>query len=272
MKKCDHCYTGCLGLLLLLLSTVSSAQSWNLLREELLDESITSVSVDANEQFYVGLSSGSLIRYFPNGDEDQYFSLVNNAPLTTVESWNRLKIFCFFRDQQRLELLDRFTTTPRSVELAQLNLSMIWLLTPGVDNSFWVLTNGLRELKKYDDQNQNLILNIPLPNDTGLENPAYMRAFKNEIILADPGKGLFFFDQFGNWMKTIEFPGASHFQILNNQLITLSQDEIWWIDPFTFEVLKKEKAPAEGAFRFMVISGDAFVFFTENGFQFYSLE
>ncbi len=274
MKKCDKCYTGnWLGLAFFLLCHTGYSQSWKLGHEVKLSETITSVSIDANEQFYVGLASGSMIRYAVSGEEDQYFSLVNNAALTTIESWNRLKVYCFFRDQQRLELFDRFTTTPRSVDLAPLQLPMIWLLAPGVDNSFWILTNGLRELKKYDDQNQNLILNIPLLNESGLENPVFMRAYKNEIILVDPGKGLFFFDQFGNSLKTLEVPGATYFQILNNQLITLARNEIWWIDPFTFEVLKKEKAPAAaGAFRFVVISGDAFVFFTENGFQIYSLE
>lgn len=247
-----------------------SAQVWNLESEVVLEEEISSVSLDNQDYLYVGLSSGGLIRYLPSGEEDQYYALANNSAITLTETWNRMKVFTFFRDQQRIEILDRFTTTPRSVNLANGEIPYVWLAAPGIDNSLWVLSTSLKELRKYDDQNLNLLFAVPLQDQLAIEKPIFMRAFKNHLLLVDEQSGILFFDQFGSNLGHFAAEGLRYFQIRENRLVFLSGDWVMEVDPETRLETSKLKAPS-GAFQSVLIVSGRYAFIGVDRIASYSL-
>lgn len=259
-----------LTIFLLIVGTICLGQTWSLKKTISTDQEISAVSIDSKGMFYAGTTSGNIIRYDSLGEEDEYFSQLNNSSLTTIQAWNRLKVFTFFREQQTVAILDRFTTTPRNIFLRDLGLQYAWLFAPGVDNSYWALSTKFKELIKYDDQNLNILFRIILPKEVNVSNASYLRAYKNLLVLVDEKSGLWFFDQYGVLQGNLEISGIHHIQFLDNQILAFDGSEIITIDPFGMKVLERKKAPG-GAFRSVVIRGDWYIFFSDNQISMYQL-
>ncbi|WP_258103886.1 hypothetical protein [Marinoscillum sp. MHG1-6] len=245
-----------------------NAQSWELIKKIPLDQEISTVSVDSKGMSYVGTTQGNIIRYDSLGQEDEYFSQLNNSTVSIIQAWNRLKVFSFFREQQSISILDRFTATPRNVNLRDFGLQYASLFAPGVDNSYWALSTEFKELIKYDDQNLNVLFRIVLPSNMALTEATYLRAFKNLLILTDQASGLWFFDQYGVLQGNVNISGSSEVQIHENQVIVFDGSQITYINPFTLEIIGRRKAP-KGAFRSVVIIGTRYFFFTRNTIEIY---
>ncbi|MFY0600295.1 MAG: hypothetical protein JXR03_11550 [Cyclobacteriaceae bacterium] len=247
------------------------AQDWQLVKKIDPKEGITSISIDTKNYFYLGTTEGNIIRYDDNGEEDEYFSNLNSSHVTNIQAWNRLKVFVFFRDQQSISILDRFTTTPKNIDLKDIGLQYAWLFSPGIDNSYWALSTELKELIKYDDQNLNILFRIPLKNDINLEEASFIRAYKNLLILVDLKSGIWVFDQYGDFKGNIEETNIHHIQIVNNLIHASSESEYLVIDPFELKVLERKKAP-KGAFWSVVTSGDRYIFFSKSEVAIYKLD
>lgn len=252
-----------ISIFFILLSSLLQAQDWNLLGSIDPKKQISSISIDNKGLIYAGLSNGNIIRYTRDGEEEEYFSVLNNSSVTTIQAWNRLKVFSFFRDQQTVSVLDRFTTTPKNIELRDLGLSYAWLFAPGVDNSYWALSTELKELVKYDDQNLNVLFRLPLKSDINIDKANFLRAYKNLLIVVDEKSGIWVFDQYGNLHGKITEQGIRHIEIKEDLIYTTNGSEYLEIDPFKLAIVSRKKAP-KGAFWSVVISGDNYIFFSEN--------
>lgn len=249
--------------LFLLFALSGLAQDWKLIKDVTTDQPITATSVDSKGMYYIGTANGSIIRYSQHGEEDEYFSEVNNSAVTSIQTWNQFKVFNFFRDQQSVAVLDRFTTTPKLLDLRSMNLNFAWQFSPGVDHSFWALSTEFRELLKYDDQNLNVLFRIVLPEKVKIESATCLLAFKNLLLLTDEKHGLYVFDQFGKLQGQLPLSGIKDLQIHGELLVTVANNDMISIDPFQLRVVSKEKAP-EGAFWSVVIIGDRYIFFSDR--------
>ncbi|MEP0368902.1 MAG: hypothetical protein ABJN36_05300 [Cyclobacteriaceae bacterium] len=254
-----------------LISHLCFGQEWSLEQTIKPKREITAVSVDSKDLIYLGTAGGEVIRYTNTGEEDEYFSALNNSSVSAIQAWNRLKVFVFYRDQQTASILDRFTTTPKNINLSDLGLQYAWLFAPGIDNSYWALSTETRELIKYDDQNLSRLFSIPIQKDIKINDPVYLRAYKNLIILIDHKSGLWVFDQFGDFKGNIKESGIKHLDIKEGLAHCVVADELVAIDLFKMEVMSRKKAPESGAFWSVVISGDRYVFFTRERAEIYSL-
>jgi hypothetical protein len=239
-------------------------------KEVKLEQQISSISSDSKSSIYIGTFSGNLIRYDQFGEEDEYFSALNNSPLTTVQAWNRLKVFTFFREQQTFAILDRFATSPKTINLKDLNLQYARLFAPGIDNSFWALSTEFRELVKYDDQNLNVLFKIAIGLDMDLQNVSSLRAFKNLLIISDRETGLYIFDQFGTKMGQISEPNIEHIEIKEDKIYTTNGSEYLVIDPFTLQVIERMDLPRKDC-SLLVLSGKNIVIAAKNSFFIYVL-
>lgn len=247
------------------------SQSWELVGKFEPGQEISATSVDSKGQIYIGTTEGNLIRYNVDGVEDEYYSALNNSAVSMIQTWNRLKVFTFFQKQQSIAVLDRFTTTPKTIDLRDLGLQFAWLFTPGVDNSYWAFSTETKELIKYDDQNLNILFRIALKNDIKLDKATYMRAFKNLLIISDENSGIWIFDQFGDLKGQILEKGIRQIQIDDNFIHATNGNDYLKFDPFKLEIIERKKAPGEGAFWSVEISGERFLFFSRNEVYIYEL-
>lgn len=247
------------------------SQNWQAVGTVALPEPVASFSIDQEQKIYLGTEKGNLIRLNRNGGQEQYFSMINASPVTLTEAWNRLKLFLFFRENQRISILDRFATNPRETSLTDLGIAFAQLAAPGTDHSLWVLDSRLNELRKYQDN--RLIFSTPISNPAiNLKNAVHLRAYQNRVILLDAKSGFYFFDQFGNYLYPWKVSGANYFQILNGQVITYNGQEIVSFDLFHPEREQRIKAPSTGtAFLGVLKTETGYVFIERHQLRIYRL-
>ena len=245
-----------------------SAQKWQLEKETQVSYHISAYALDQEGKMYLGSSDGNIYRYDSVGIEEQVFSNVNLSGVTLIEPWNRLKLFSFFRENQVIQVLNRFVTKPTEYFIQDLGVEFSSLAAPGVDNSFWIHSSNFNELRKYSGS--RLTFSTPL---TGLHipEPAHLRAYQNLIILLDAKTGFYFFDQFGNLAYSLPIKGASYFQIYREKVYLYANHQILIFDPYFIDEIERIETPDE-PFIAILKSENKFIFLKETGFSFYSLK
>ena len=254
------------GIFFLFSSLSVLGQDWEVIDTLVINEKITSYSIDSQDQIYIGTSSGNLHRFNKDGTESEFYCAIANFPVTSLAAWNRLKVFVFYKSPQEFYYLDRFNTFSNSYDLSEYSSELINECTPGVDNSLWVLSSSYNELRKYNLQTKQLIFATPL--DIDVENVTHMRAFQNLVLISDRDEGLYLFDQFGNILTQLEISGIEHFQIGAGSIVFLCDEGIVSLDPFQPSSYETIKAPS-GAFKgflksdtnyFLIRSSDVLVY------------
>ncbi len=227
--------------ILWLLALSTFGQVWEKEDSIIVSYKISSYAIDQDGKIYLGSDDGDIFRYEQDGSEDKVYSGINFSSVTTIEPWNRLKLFLFYRENQTIVYLDRFVASASTYQLSNLGIGFGSLATIGVDNSFWVLESNNGELRKYSN-NETLIFTTPV-GMINLEHASHIRAYQNLLILLDASNGFYFFDQFGNQITEASVSGASYFHIFNKRVITYDGEQVIEFDPFHPSTLLQIKGP-----------------------------
>jgi hypothetical protein len=114
-----------------------------------------------------------------------------------------------------------------SIILDQLNIERTEAVCSASNNGFW-LFNGQENRLQYYDKSLSLIyksIDISSVADS-IGSPRGMQEINTLIYVNMPRCGLFIFDRFGNYLKTLPFKYLEGFQVLNNELLSLSANVI----------------------------------------------
>ena len=245
-----------------------SAQEWHLEKMTEVPYQISACAIDQEGKMYLGSTDGNIYRYDSAGIEEQIFSNVNLSAVTLIEPWNRLKLFSFFRENQIIQILNRFVTKPTEYFIQDLGVEFSSLATPGIDNSFWVHSSNFNELRKYNGS--QLVFSTPL-SDIHIPEPVHLLAYQNLIILLDAKTGFYFFDQFGNLAYSLPIQDAKYFQIYKEKIYLYADHHIMIFDPYFIDKIEKIEAPDE-PFTAVLRSDNRFIFLKETAFSFYKLK
>lgn len=197
-----------------------------------------SYSVDIQDNIYIGLEDGTMLRFDSKGDQTLSYSLPNQSSITLIEAQNTLKTFLFYADNQQIITLDRFSTVPKIYDLAEYGVSFGLMACPSPDENFWVVENNPMRLKKIDPLRKINILEI----QTNLgDSIKFMKSYKN-LLLVLGNEEMHILDQFGSTLKRLSLD-ASYFQIVDNHLVLISRGQLLTVDPFSGEEVKKEIPP-----------------------------
>lgn len=233
------------------------------------DHTLISWSKDLKGQVYLGDENGGIFQFDPQGNEVSFFSTPNLAKTTNIDARNNLRIFTFQRDQQTVHFFNRFTTETNRIDLGTFNEGFLWLVSPATDNQLWALSTDHRELLKLDLLNKSVIYRLPLQTSVPIEDPVKMIALRNQLILLDRQSGLFFFDQFGNFLDQLDYKGID-LDIQRSILLLFNGTGIDLIDPFTQDLLETRKTP-EGVFNAVISTDSTTILLADRSAFFYSV-
>lgn len=233
--------SGLLKVSLLLFSSLLFGQEWRKLPSPNIRLTPTAHSADIQGNFYLGFQDGRLTKYNHAGEEQQTFSLSNQAPISLIEAQNSLKLFVFNFDNQKITYLDRFSSTPRTYFLADYTIPIGMMACPTPDGNAWVAENNPRILRKIDLLRKSTILEVQTSIGDSIR---FMRTQHNLLIIADE-QGVHVFDQFGAKKHFIAAINVNYIQLINDQLFFSSNDRIITFDPYSGKILKTQSAPTK---------------------------
>lgn len=189
-------------------------------------EKLWSVPIKGNKLFTDNLGNSFLLnkdqltKYRENGTLFRTYSNKGLGTITSIDALNPLKIVVFYQDFSKVVFLDNTVTENGfPIQLQDREWEQTSLVCASYDNGIWLFDQVQFNLIRLNQQlqvttqikNLNQILNLAL-------QPVFMIEYDNYLYMSIPEIGIFQFDIFGTFIKTIPIKGLTKFQVFNNIL------------------------------------------------------
>jgi hypothetical protein len=132
---------------------------------------------------------------------------------------NPLKTLLFYSDYQQLVILSDLLGEIQVIDIGNLGFSAVSVATYSRDQNIWLYDPGAMKLVKVNESGSVLFQSDPL--NVSLQktiNPNYLLEAENFLFVNDAEKGIFIFDTYGNYFKTLPIKGLSDFQVIGDEL------------------------------------------------------
>jgi hypothetical protein len=209
-----------------LLMAFASFYSFTPYLQDIKWEKIWSIPIKGNKLFTDNLGNSFLLnkdqltKYRENGTLFRTYSNKGLGNISSIDALNPLKIVVFYQDFSKVVFLDNtITENGFPIQLQDREWEQTSLVCASYDNGIWLFDQVQFSLIRLNQQlqvttqikNLNQILNLAL-------QPVFMMEHENYLYMSIPEIGIFQFDIFGTYIKTIPIKGLSKFQVFNNIL------------------------------------------------------
>lgn len=184
------------------------------------------IRVDALHNLYVLTSPFELNKYDQNGKLLFFFSNTSYGPVTEFDPGNPMNILVYHRDFQSIEVLDRSLSTIGTIDLTALGYQDIPLIAHAQDDLIWIYDNEAARIKKIDARGEELNTSVNLAAEFGIENPAFLFARNNYLILSDSVKGIYIFDNYAQFYQKISIHGVHKVQFVSGKILYYKEGKI----------------------------------------------
>ncbi len=212
-------------ILILLLANSANAQPFAFLNS--IPTKAKSFETDQLKNIYVLDSAGTVTKYSENTDSIYFFNDRTYGSPLSMDATKPFKFILFYRDQQFVKMLDKTMSEIGSINLLQLGFQYVNAVCSSADANIWLYDEVNFKLKKLDDQ-LNLVRESEDLNQIIGESiqPEFIIENEGVVYLNDPQKGIFVFDQYATYIKTIAIKNLSSFQLIDDQLIYFSENKL----------------------------------------------
>ena len=157
-------------------------------------------------------------KYSQTGDLLKIFSNKTIGKITSVDATNPLRILVFYKDFATILIIDDLLSqNGDAMNLLDYSLEQSDVICTSFNNGIWFFNRENMELVRLDETfkpvvntgNLNRLLSIDLKPNFMIEHNGY-------IYLNNPTEGVFVFDIYGTYFKTISIKGLQRFQVKDN--------------------------------------------------------
>lgn len=172
------------------------------------------IAADPIGKLYVVTPSNEVQQYAPDGR--LLYSYNNNTlgELTRIDATDPFQLMLYYDEYQTVVFLDRTLNLLSTMNLWEFGFRQPIAPAMSNDNLLWVYDRADFRLRKLDRQGNTLYdsgdLNSMLITTP---RPLEISARHNLVVLNDPDNGLLLFDNFGQYIETLPFPGSSQIQL-----------------------------------------------------------
>lgn len=197
---------------------------------------VLSAKVDRLGNVYYIDTKNTLNKYEPKINRITKYADLKNGKITSIDVSNPLRIVVFYEDQASVKFLDINLTEINSFQIRN-NYVEGWisLVASSNNNGLWMYDNINRKLLKLGEQLNTqfstgdlyLILSKKITPNAIVE-------FSDELFLCDTTNGIFVFDLFGGYKKSIPYTAENFERIVSqnivhkNTAILLNKSELFY--------------------------------------------
>ena len=195
------------------------------------------ISADPLGNFYI-VSSGSLVRFDPEGDSAYSWSDPASGRITLADSGDPLRTLIYHKDFNMIRFLNnRLAPLSEPVRLDDLGITSPLAIAISRQGGFWVLDGSTYRIRYIDRQLKIVVESEPLNLLSGSGTPDYrLIESGDQVFLLLPGREIQVFDLFANFVKKIPVK-ASSFSCYGQLILLVFPDKILLrSDPVTPDV------------------------------------
>lgn len=216
------------------------------------------------------LIENQLLQFGPNGKPKANFSQSNLGNLQTADAGNPLKPLLFYPDFSRLVVLDAMLSFQSSIDLREAGIQQPLAACSSEEGGYWVYDRAEEQLKKIDNNLQVIYRSNDLVQELGYRlQPVMMTENNGYLYVNDPGKGIFVFDRYGTFFKTLPVIQVMDIQVAGADLLYVSDGRFYRLNQRTGE-RKEILLPANETVRAARIEQNELYLLTSDSLKFYS--
>ena len=169
-----------------------------------------------------------IIKYGAYGEVLYRYSDNPYGSIGDMDASNALRTLVFYPDLGTVLLLDNTLSEFRGpIDLREKGLDHPVAVCTSVQNHFWVFDGVGSKLVRLSDRFDKVVEtgNLAQILRTTLE-PEFMREVGDRLYLNDPKTGVYVFDLYGSYIKTIPIAGMENFSVMENSLLYLENDSL----------------------------------------------
>jgi len=224
------------SMILLAIIMNSKAQNQVLELKKCNDVAGSRIVSDNLGNIYV-LAKSSLMKYDAEGNFQCSYTELKDGLITNIDVSDPLKIIIFNADFGKIKFLDNKLSLKKDpVSLSDLGYNNASLVATSYDNGFWLFDPLSNQLVRFDVNLQMTQQSGNISDLIGHEfKPDFMVEYNNMVYLNDPLYGIFVFDRYGTYMKTIPVKNIPAFQIFSDRIFYLDKNILKSLDLKTYE-------------------------------------
>jgi len=182
-------------------------------------------TTDNLRNVYLITGDNDVSKFNPDGEKIFTYSEKKYGKLAFIDASNPLKVLLFFPEFSVIVAVDNTLSVTGTYDLKSINIPWVSAIGLAIDNNIWIYDEQDFRLKKIDETLNLIHQSEDLSNYLNISlNPNFLMERNNWLYLNDPSHGIFVFDIYGSYYKTIPLKKLKNFQILGDQLI-YKQDE-----------------------------------------------
>ena len=180
------------------------------------------IYIDQLDQLYCEYDNGSLITKTKNKTREYYNDF---GEISTIDISNPQKILLFYRDFQRLIILDNTLSVIQELDLETISSGMISLAIMSKRNDIWVFDEVKTALVRINNKGKLLTETEPLYYYKSGFIPNKLQMINQKVVLSNEDGIALIFDNFGQMIKEIKIPcyGKYDHSTTHNYCLTKNQ-------------------------------------------------
>ena len=174
------------------------------------------------------VKGNQLTKYNSSGEKLHSYSNMLYGDISFIDTQDPFKILVYYQPFEQIEYLDQsLSLISTRIDLNNYYTGMPTLVCASYQGAFWIYDPLSFELVRVNQALEVSEKSGNLQQVTGYSlDPNYMLERDNFLYINDPRIGILIFDKYGSFFKTIPVKGLRSFQIFNNRLIYVIEDEI----------------------------------------------
>lgn len=193
-------------------------------------QKIVAIEVDAKGQYFIADEAHTLFKLDSSGNIITQVNTKLYGGISLIDVTNPFEIYTYHKEQNVLVYYDNMLNVRGKTYLNGLGLTNVASICRSFDNGFWVFDLMEFKLVRLDKRGNILASSNNLINILQLELDPYKIIEHNKhIYLCDSVNGVFVFDIFGTYIKTI-FSKPNHNAFVHQNIFyVLEKDKIFGI-------------------------------------------
>lgn len=227
-------------LLMVLITLFSTLHAQDLSRKKVTEDLVFTGGLDNLNQIYYINNKRQLFKLVPSQNRDYLYTDLFIDKQTVIYVHNPLKILLYKKDIGTLVTLDSRLNMTGKINLFDLGYYDVSALSVANDNqSVWLFDKASQQLIRLDQQYRQVFFSPVMPQQVGFDlNPVYITETEGRVYLVDEAKGVFIFDNFGNYSRQLPLEGLRKIWVFGTRILYYQDGKVW-----QYDMLLMEKAP-----------------------------
>lgn len=175
------------------------------------------------------VKDNEIVKYLSTGKYFNRYSNLKLGTITSVDALNPLRLMLFYKDYQQLIFLDnQLSQKSDPVSLEKLGYEQTELVCVSANNGIWLFNKANNELVRFDEQLKQIAStgNLKQMLQTEELKPNFLIEHNGNVFLNCPEVGIHVFDIFGTFSKIISLKGLENFQVNENIIYFLKDNQL----------------------------------------------